>query len=346
MHRLLRVGFTALLTALLLSSGKAHADEDDFDEGPVAEPGAQVDDATFHERLAPYGRWVDDGEYGEVWVPEVASGWQPYVDGRWVLTEYGWTWVSNDPFGWATWHYGNWAVRPGIGWFWVPGRVWAPAWVTWRYGGGYACWAPTPPRQFGRDYYDYGSPAWVVVPEQHFTQPILQVRVRAQAVIIQSAAPLAGPVRAGAVMVNPGPRPSFIARAIGQPVRRISAEAVVGRGTRAISAAPPAPASPAHVAEALRQSGWWPAAHGPAAQQPSPRPAQQPRSSPAAQPGPRYNEPRANQPRANQPGVSEPRSRPSGPVRSAPFPPPPEGPHPTRTAPPPAPHAGPRARPQ
>jgi len=339
MRRVLPAGFAALLVSLLLSSGRASAQEgEDFDEGAVSEPGAQVDDATFHERLSPYGRWVDDEQYGEVWVPDVASGWQPYVDGRWVLTEYGWTWVSDDPFGWATWHYGNWALRPGLGWFWVPGRVWAPAWVTWRYGGGYACWAPAPPRQFGFGYYEYGSPAWVVVQEQHFTQPILQVRVHAQAAVIQGAAPLASPVRAGAVMVNPGPRPSVIAHAIGQPVRRVSAEAVVGRGTRSISTAPAAPATPAHVAAALRQSGWQPAAHGATSTQHSGQ--QGPRTGPSAQPG---RSP-ASEPRRSSVGSA-------GQAHAAPFAPPPERPHPAtaapqRSAPAPAPHSGPTAHPR
>jgi hypothetical protein len=34
----------------------------------------------------------------------------------------------------------------GRGWGWVPGTMWGPAWVSWRSGGGYAGWAPLPPR--------------------------------------------------------------------------------------------------------------------------------------------------------------------------------------------------------
>ena len=32
------------------------------------------------------------------------------------------------------------------GWFWVPGREWGPAWVSWRTGGDSIGWAPIPPR--------------------------------------------------------------------------------------------------------------------------------------------------------------------------------------------------------
>jgi hypothetical protein len=61
------------------------------------------------------------------------------------MTEYGWTWVSDWDWGWAPFHYGRWLTIGGYGWCWVPGTIWGPAWVSWRYGGGYAGWAPLPP---------------------------------------------------------------------------------------------------------------------------------------------------------------------------------------------------------
>ncbi|MGO9482431.1 MAG: DUF6600 domain-containing protein, partial [Candidatus Kryptoniota bacterium] len=84
--------------------------------------------------------------YGMCWRPAgVPAGWQPYVDGRWIWTDYGWTWVSDYQWGWAPFHYGRWTFDPEYGWIWVPGYVWAPAWVEWRWGGGYMGWAPMPP---------------------------------------------------------------------------------------------------------------------------------------------------------------------------------------------------------
>jgi len=100
----------------------------------------------FYNSLAPYGEWVAVETYGMCWRPEgVPPGWRPYVFGHWVWTPYGWTWVSNDPCGWAVYHYGRWFYDPYYGWLWVPGYVWAPAWVQWRWGDGFVGWAPLPP---------------------------------------------------------------------------------------------------------------------------------------------------------------------------------------------------------
>lgn len=101
----------------------------------------------FYDDLAPYGRWVDHRIYGVVWVPGgVPRDWGPYTDGAWVWTaDYGWYWDSYEPYGWATYHYGRWVLTSDYGWVWVPDDVWGPAWVDWRYGGGYVGWSPMPP---------------------------------------------------------------------------------------------------------------------------------------------------------------------------------------------------------
>src|SRR6185295_18898787 len=89
----------------------------------------------FYDELDDYGRWVDYGDYGACWVPaDVGYGWRPYMRGYWTYTDYGWTWASYEPFGWATYHYGRWVFDSYYGWVWVPGTVWAPAWVAWQYG--------------------------------------------------------------------------------------------------------------------------------------------------------------------------------------------------------------------
>jgi hypothetical protein len=94
------------------------------------------------------GSWVEVGNYGYCWQPDVAvsdSSWRPYADGYWAYTDEGWTWVSYEDFGWATYHYGRWVRLADYGWVWRPGYEWGPAWVSWRFGGGYAGWAPLPP---------------------------------------------------------------------------------------------------------------------------------------------------------------------------------------------------------
>jgi uncharacterized protein YraI len=147
-----------------------------------------VNTGIFYNRLAPYGDWVWlQGQY--VWVPAgVDRWWRPYTRGRWVYTDRGWTWASNEPFGWATYHYGRWGFSNRVGWFWVPGNRWAPAWVSWRESDDYLAWAPMPPgydggRESGAnfnvevsvgnvpDYY------WQVVPSADFLSDDIPQRV-------------------------------------------------------------------------------------------------------------------------------------------------------------------------
>lgn len=109
-------------------------------------PGVKFDD--FYGALSPYGTWVETPEYGYVFVPNSqneAKDWRPYLYGQWVWTRYGWTWVSDEPFGWATYHYGRWTWLENVGWAWVPGYTWGPAWVAWRYGQQAIGWAPLYP---------------------------------------------------------------------------------------------------------------------------------------------------------------------------------------------------------
>jgi hypothetical protein len=100
----------------------------------------------YYGQLSDYGRWVHVAPYGTVWCPVgMDVGWRPYTVGHWVYTDWGWMWVSSDPWGWVPYHYGRWALTSSYGWIWVPDDVWAPAWVAWRYGDGWAGWAPLPP---------------------------------------------------------------------------------------------------------------------------------------------------------------------------------------------------------
>lgn len=103
----------------------------------------------FYDSLSPYGTWIYMDDYGWVWQPTVATvnvNWRPYYDsGRWAYTDAGWYWHSSYSWGWAPFHYGRWSLRSGYGWVWVPGSVWAPSWVSWRYTDAYCGWAPLPP---------------------------------------------------------------------------------------------------------------------------------------------------------------------------------------------------------
>ncbi|MCX6248263.1 MAG: hypothetical protein NTW10_11050 [Bacteroidetes bacterium] len=108
--------------------------------------GGSVNFQVFYDQLSPYGTWVDNPQYGYVWVPDVAPGFTPYsTNGYWVFTDQGWTWVSNYSWGWAPFHYGRWYTDPYYGPIWVPDNEWGPGWVTWRRSGDYYGWAPIGP---------------------------------------------------------------------------------------------------------------------------------------------------------------------------------------------------------
>jgi hypothetical protein len=135
-----------------------------------------ISEQDFYDELQPYGTWVSDPQYGDVWVPDVQEDFRPYgTQGHWVLTRYGNTWVSDYPWGWATFHYGRWRYDNYYGWEWIPGYEWAPAWVSWRHGGGYYGWAPLMPGisislSFGSDY-RVPNNYWAFAPEAYINRP-------------------------------------------------------------------------------------------------------------------------------------------------------------------------------
>lgn len=196
--------------------------------------------SVFHDDLAPYGSWVAAGPYGSCFVPRVAVGWAPYVDGEWVYTDYGWTWVSNDPFGDVPFHYGAWTWFDPYGWIWVPGTVWAPAWVTWAYGDDYVGWAPVPP-SFGFTSTGYvGSPVvlpatrYVFVPTRQFVGvPVSSVRLPAErnSVIFARTVKTTDYRVAGGVVRTSGPPPARVERVAGHTIAPVSIDRVKARPT-------------------------------------------------------------------------------------------------------------------
>jgi hypothetical protein len=145
-------------------------------ERPSQEYFSDMDTSYFYEYLTPYGNWVYMSPYGYVWIPRhMGYRWRPYTYGRWVWTNYGWTWISNHEWGWIPFHYGRWGWDDDLGWFWVPGNVWGPAWVTWRSSSLYMGWAPLPP---GVEFeagigltslpFDIPGQFWIFIEGRHF----------------------------------------------------------------------------------------------------------------------------------------------------------------------------------
>jgi hypothetical protein len=153
------------------------------------------------------------------------------VDGQWLYTDYGWTWASNDPWGDIPYHYGTWAYVSPYGWVWVPGTVWAPAWVTWAYTDDYIGWAPVPP-SFAFSVGGYFAGPVVVaqsrycfVPARQFVGvPIQTVRVARQqnSVIFRRATKVTSfPVTNGIVRTAGLPA-QRVEKATGHRIERVS----------------------------------------------------------------------------------------------------------------------------
>ncbi len=182
----------------------------------------------FRKALEPHGRFHRHSRWGEVWVPaKVSRDWRPYTLGRWAYTDdWGWYWASDEEdFGWIVYHYGRWVFDEELGWCWVAGDRWAPAWVSWRRGPQYVGWAPLPPDEVVVEYVerpdywffvrtaDLLAPrvSVVLIPRPRYTTFFQQTVIVNRTVIIRDDR--------ARFAVNPGIEPTYVAAAIGRPIR-------------------------------------------------------------------------------------------------------------------------------
>jgi Family of unknown function (DUF6600) len=201
---------------------------------PYRDTSLAVDVSFFHDDLSPYGEWQDVDDYGPAWVPRVRHDWRPYTVGHWTWTDdYGWLWASDEPYGWAVYHYGRWYPSARHGWVWIPGNDWAPAWVSFRTGGGYAGWAPLPPSvgwdsgvgfRVGAVEMDrYLDPrAYCFVQERRFLDPVQRnvLSLDRNARIIRETQNVTNYLAGSNHVVNRGIAVERIQRATGRPVPR------------------------------------------------------------------------------------------------------------------------------
>lgn len=222
------------------------AEEEDYEpvenERPERE-GIETYEA-FREPLSSDGDWFTAPELGYVWRPRVAANpdWRPYTRGQWVSTDRGWTWVSEEPFGWATYHYGRWTILRGVGWVWVPGIEWAPAWVSWRSGDEYVGWAPLPPET---DFDERGavrdepSLPYAFVTYERFCEPAVVnniVSVQQNVTIINKTKNITKIVRNRntKIVINQGPKVSEVASKTKRSIEPLKVEPKSESGRRAL----------------------------------------------------------------------------------------------------------------
>ncbi len=128
-----------------------------------------VTDVEIDATLEASGEWVEDEDYGRVWLPYttvVGGDFTPYdSSGSWLYTDYGWSFQSDFDWGWLAFHFGRWTMFEDDRWGWVPDRTWGPSWCEWRHDGnenvvGWRPQAPSPLRDHRTGGHGGGGGGW------------------------------------------------------------------------------------------------------------------------------------------------------------------------------------------
>jgi len=128
----------------------AHFDELHAGLTALPKPVQRLPEAVFYFAQTygnHYGEWLWDELYGYVWRPYIDNGaypwgWSPYYYGSWSYSGGQMFWVPQEPWGWIPYHLGVWQWDKKLGWVWLPGSMFAPAWADWEFFFGYASWRP------------------------------------------------------------------------------------------------------------------------------------------------------------------------------------------------------------
>lgn len=144
----------------------------------------------YADDLDDNGDWVYvDDTSSWCWRPRVSVEWRPYWRGRWGAYAGGMTWVSDDPWGYVTHHHGRWGWGASLGWYWIPGVYYSPAWVAWNNHDSYFGWAPlgywNSPCSWGYGSWG-GGYAWNVVSVNHIHHHRLHSRIHSDVNIIRT----------------------------------------------------------------------------------------------------------------------------------------------------------------
>lgn len=157
--------------------------------------------------------------------PVPPTTYVPYSNGQWVNTEQGWYFQAPTPYEEVVHHYGRWTNSPEVGWVWVPGRVWSPAWVDWKQDDEYVAWSPLPPGSYIVNDQIINPPLYddryVVVEKRYFVEPELykyHVVENKKKIIIQELRKVDGVMVVNHRVINKGPEVSVIESVLGVPI--------------------------------------------------------------------------------------------------------------------------------
>jgi len=196
----------------------------------------------MNDLLGIKNAYADDVNFGMffVWKPSpdlavtVTAGepavYTPYTNGQWVNTNDGWYFKAPTPYEETTCHYGRWAYSPALGWVWLPGRVWSPAWVEWREDDNYIAWAPVPPSVYIVD--NVLSPVvihddrYVIVDKRHFIEPSVykyrySYKENKNKIMIKEMTKVDGVMIKNKTVINKGPDPFNIEKVTGKKIETV-----------------------------------------------------------------------------------------------------------------------------
>ena len=154
----------------------------------------------------------------------------PYTNGQWVNTNDGWYFKAPTPYEETTSHYGRWAYSPALGWVWLPGRVWSPAWVDWRENDNYVAWAPVPPSVYIKNnalnQVVINENRYVIVEKRHFIEPSVYkyryfYKENKNKIMIKEMTKVDGVMIKNKTVINKGPDPVSIEKVTGKKIEMV-----------------------------------------------------------------------------------------------------------------------------
>ncbi|MDQ3194756.1 MAG: hypothetical protein M3P82_07150 [Bacteroidota bacterium] len=179
--------------------------------------------------------YADEADAFFIWQPssdlsvsigtEETDEYIPYTNGQWTNTDAGWYFKAPTAAEEITSHFGRWIESPSLGWTWIPGRVWAPAWVEWRENDEYLAWAPLPPATYiTNDIVSapiIDDDKYVIVEKKYFAEPSVykyMYKENRNKVIIKEMSKINGVMIRNKTVINKGPEPSLLEKNFKQNV--------------------------------------------------------------------------------------------------------------------------------
>lgn len=163
----------------------------------------------------------------------------PYTNGRWIHTDAGWYFLAATDYEEITHHHGRWVYSPAMGWVWVPGRVWAPAWVDWREDDTYLAWEPLPPSIYIINNVVVTPPIYeeryIFVERRHFCMPevynyVYTYKTHGHHVKIREMRRLDGIMVVNNTVINRGPDVTVIGNLQGTKIEMVKVNKVKHKG--------------------------------------------------------------------------------------------------------------------